>query len=185
MARTLDAIDHIKPCLFLNEENMPYKLSEKDMESKQRIEAAFAYSLEHPQDPDSFIVKHLNKVFKIEKSQAYWDINVAKTLLGNIKNAGKEWHRHVVVQACLDALKMARGKKNPIAMVMAADKIGKYTNCDKEEGETIPWEKIASFDVEFTTDSKILKIDKNKDIDGLRKKLVREFLSDAEIVEYE
>jgi hypothetical protein len=183
MARTQDAIEHIKPCLFLNEENMPYKLSEKDMQSKKRIEAAFAYALEHPQDPDSYIVKHLNKVFKIEKSQAYWDINVAKTLLGNIKNAGKEWHRHVVIQSCLDALKMARGKKNPIAMVMAADKIGKYTNCDKEDAEAIPWDKVIGFDMEFTSDPKVLKIKQNKDIDSLRKQLMKEFMSDAEIVE--
>ncbi len=183
MARTLDAVDRIKPCLFLNEENMPYKLSEKDMESKKRIEASFAYSLENPQDPDSKIVTHLKTVFNIEKSQAYWDINVAKTLLGNIKNAGKEWHRHVVIQTCLDALAIAKIEKNAIAMVMAADKIGKYTNCDKEDVDALPFDKAAVPEWEVSSDHKLLKIKGDKDVDALRRKLMKEFTSDAEIVD--
>jgi hypothetical protein len=162
---------------------MPYKLSEKDMESKRRIEAAFTFSLENPQVPDSEIVKHLKAVFNIEKSQAYWDINVAKTLLGSIKNAGKEWNRHIVIQTCLDAIQIAKKDKNAMVMVMAADKIGKYTNCDKEDAEAFPWEKAMGFEMEITSDPKTLKIKQNKDIEGLRKKLTKEFMTEAEIVE--
>lgn len=180
MARTEDAIERIRPCLFLNEDNMPYKLSDKDMKSKKRIEAAFAYALENPQEPDKSIVDHIKKVFGIEKSQAYWDINVMKSLLGNIKNAGKEWHRHVLIQTCLEALAIAKAKKNPIAMVMAVDKIGKYTNLDKEKVDPIDWEKVQGFDLEITSDHKAINPKDKKDYEAIRRKLMKEFLSDID-----
>lgn len=184
MARSQDTVERIKQCLFINSDSLPVDLSQTEKDCKQRIEMAFAYCLEHPQNTDSDLVSYLKKKFNIEKSQAYYDINIAKQLLGNIKNAGKEWYRHVIVQSCLEAFKIAKVQKNPIAMAMAMDKIGKFTNCDVEDLEALPYERVFIPEWEPTADAKVLKLNtKNKDMDQVRKKLIRDLLDNSEEVE--
>ena len=83
---------------------------------------------------------------------AYQDIQILKILLGDIKNAGKEWHRHRVISMVMEAFEMAKLTQDPKAMIMAADKLGKYTRLDKEDAVTMPWDEIIPLPVEPTND---------------------------------
>ena len=75
---------------------------------------------------------------------------------------------------------IAKAKKNPIAMVMAVDKIGKYTNLDKEKVDPVDWEKVQGFELEITSDHKTINPKDKKDYEAIRRKLMKEFLSDID-----
>ncbi len=75
-------------------------------EQIRRYRAAFSVWLDKPIMSDSHIRDFLMREFGVGRTQAYSDINNLKYLLGNIRNAGKEWQRYKADQLVSDAIAM-------------------------------------------------------------------------------
>jgi hypothetical protein len=131
-------------------------------EQKQlmRFRAAFTMSLENPSIPDTVLRDYLIEEFGISTTQAYADIGNVRILLGNVRNAGKEWVRYLVNETLKKAIEDARalGSKGIVLAIMAADKLGKYNRLDREDAETLPWEEIVPVPIEPTSDPTVLGI---------------------------
>ena len=131
-------------------------LTPTEEEIKKRYLSGYASWLEDPNKKDIQIVNLLIEAFGISRSQAFLDVSAIKSILGNIKNAGKEWYRHIVIQNLLDVIEKAKEKGKLEIVVSATDRLGKYTKCDQADEDQLPWEDIIPPEFEPTNDIKVL-----------------------------
>jgi hypothetical protein len=137
-------------------------MTPKEMEILNRARAGFAHWCDTPSLTDNMVIDWLMDEFGIEKTTAYNDLFGIKILLGNVKNAKKSWYRHIIVQGCLESIEIARQNNDPKAMILGYDKIGKYTMCDQNENEEMPWNKILPPNFEPVPDITVLDSNENK-----------------------
>lgn len=173
--------DKIIECLFLD--TSEYSLSAKEEEILLRYKDAYTQMLSNSHRSDKRIVKWLRSQYNISEAQAYRDINEVKTVLGNVKTAGKEWYRHMVVQMGQEAFRIAKKEGDAKAMSAAATVISKATNLDKETVDRPDWNSIIPEKFECTTDPTSLGLP-NKDYKALQDKLMKKYkLSPSGIIE--
>lgn len=178
--KELTTVEKIELQLFAPEGANKIKLTESENLIKERYKAVFVHWCAHFEMKDSQIVSYIMDTFTISKTQAYRDLPNIKYLLGNVRNASKEWFRHMVVEMSKEAYQGAKVKKNWMAMIMAADKIGKYTKLDKDEAEKMPWNEIVPPDFEPSTDVRILSESLyNPNIEARRAKLRAKYSGDT------
>ncbi|WP_372772112.1 hypothetical protein [Mangrovibacterium sp.] len=183
-------LDKFRDVLFtdLRDEKMQ-DLTPVEQEQLKRYRFCFSYSLENPSIPDKVLRDYLMSEFQISESQAYRDIHNIRILLGNVRNAGKEWIRYLVNETLKEAIETAKsmGPKRLKELIMAADKLGKYNRLDKEDALEIPWDDILPIPIEPTNDPTILKIkpleNKEAEIERLYKKYRGEI--ELEYIDYE
>jgi len=167
MAGRLSKLDKIHNQLFLEETE---ELTDFERKMILRYNAAFTIWLNNPTITDRQMVTHLVKNYDIGKTQANQDIRNIKYLLGNVNNAAKEWQRYKVIYMIDEAYKIAKAAKNPIAMAALIDKLGKFTNLDKEDAKEKPWDQIIPQPFEPTSDPSVIGI---KPIPNIREKMER------------
>jgi len=184
----IELYDKIEANLF--HEDKKLKLNAKEEAIKKRWQAVFTHWLDNPTLSDKQIRNYIQDEFNLEKTQAYRDIHYIKILLGNVTNASKQWQRYKLINMLDQAFEVAKTKKNAIAMVMAADKLGKYTQLDKEDSLQIPWEEIVPQVFEPTTDPTSIGLEPDPDINQKVEKMKRKYIgqitiSDAKIIKDE
>lgn len=183
-------IDKIAKSLYTDIDEIK-NLTPKEFEIRNRLVKIFTIWHDKPSLTDSQMIQAIRN-FKddngkhIEERQAYRDLHNVKILLGNVQNASKEWHRYTVIEVAKRAIQIAEAKKDPIAMIMGADKIGKYTKCDQREDDAAPWEDIIPPSLDTTNDIRVLDPKLyDKDIDEKRRKLRAKFSGDVIDTDYE
>lgn len=148
-----------------------------------RLRVAYTYWYEFPTKTETDLRDHIMNEFDVVKSTAYEDIQVIKILLGDIKNPSKEWIRYQV-NAMLDAAyKLAKKQKDPKAMVMAADKKGKYNMIDQADAQELPFDEIAIQPFEPTDDPSGLGLKKDPEIREKKRKMLEKYMNEIEIVD--
>ena len=168
--------DKIQKVLFTSPEDTRIVLSDKDLEIKQRYEKVFTYWINNPELPERRIVHFLQHECGVAKSVAYEDLRRIKRLLGNVQLASKEFYRHTVIEMCTAAFRMAKAAGDTKAMVMAADKLGKYTKLDKDEAEALPWDQLIPPNFEPDPDISILGFTPDENIEQKRQRLRDKYL---------
>lgn len=146
-------------------ENPQKEIPKDEFERLVRIRKAFTHWCEFPMQSDVQIRDFLMKEGGIKQSMAYYDLEMLKVLLGNIKNAGKEWHRYRLIQMIEKGYEMAVKAEDAKAIALLADKYGKYTQLDVPDHENLPWEDIIPQPFEPTSDPTALGITPDPDID--------------------
>jgi tryptophan 2,3-dioxygenase len=176
------AIDRINSALF---DPMPGDTSAQEEAIAVRYRDAFTYWLDNPMASDADIRDYLMNCYQLSKSQAYRDIANIKLLLGNVRNAGKEWHRHRVNVLLEQGAKA--GLEGQTAIATAISKIAtamiKNNRLDMDDGEQIPYDEIVPPTWEPTTDPTVIGI---KPIPNLRERiseLYKKLADEIEITE--
>lgn len=159
--RSLTFFEKMQMHLFDDDHDLPARLmfTEQELQIRKRYMNVFSYWCEKPTLSDKKIVQYLITEFGLRKSQAYMDLYNIKVLLGNVRNAAKEWQRYKLIAMLDKAYEIAERKNNAAAMIMAADKLGKYTNLDKEDVVRIPYDEIVPQTFEPTGDVSVLGMD--------------------------
>ena len=170
---TLDRIQEA----FLAPPDKALKLNAREKNIKERYEKVFTFWHQNPHLPDKKIVNFLVNHCGVSRSLAYRDLRSIKYLLGCVRTLSKEWYRHMVIEMCRSAYIMAKTRKDPKGMALAADKIGKYLKLDKDEEEPLPWDQLIPPNFEPDADVTILGIDPIPDIEAHRQKLRRQTLA--------
>jgi hypothetical protein len=144
-------IDKMNTLLF---DLLPADISEHERAMMLRYRDAYTHWLDNPLESDADIRDYLINNYKIEKSQAYRDIINIKLLLGNVRNAGKEWHRHrvnvLLEKAAAAALEGRSAAATALSKVATA--FIKNNKLDMDEGEQLPYDEIIPPTFEPTTD---------------------------------
>ena len=180
MADKLTLFDKIQKSLFSNEDTDLSKLNPAELEIRTRYMGTFAVWLENPTYTDQQIVNFIIRTYGINKSQAYIDLSRLRVMLGSIRNAGKEWHRHTVTQMALKAYAIAEKANDAKAMAAAAGVLGKYTRLDQLEAEDLPWDSIIPPNFEPSPDVSILGFKVDPNAEKKREKLRKKYMQDIE-----
>ena len=176
------ALDKYHDVLFKDFDEMEH-LTPAEQNQLKRYRFCFSQSLENPSLPDKELRDFLINEFSISQTQAYTDIQNMRVLLGNIRNAGKEWIRYLVNETLKEAIETAKsaGPKRLKELIMAADKLGKYNRLDKEDAEELPWEEILPQSIEPTTDPTVLKIKPLENKEEEIRKMYEKYKGEIEI----
>ena len=176
------AIDRINKSLF---DPMPDDIAPQDEVITKRYRDAFTHWLDNPMASDADIRDYLMNNYQLSKSQAYRDISNIKLLLGNVRNAGKEWHRHRVNVLLEQGAKAAQ--EGNTAEATAISKIAtamiKNNRLDVNDGEQLPYDEIVPPVWEPTTDPTAIGL---KPIPNLRQRmddLYKRFGDEIEIID--
>src|SRR5665647_892761 len=129
-----------------------------EREQLKRYRAAYAQSLENPSITDTKLRDYLMNECGISQTQAYYDIANIRILLGNVRNAGKEWVRYLVNETLKEAIEACRTKKKWKEVILATNVLGKYNKLDKDDAIEYPWEDILPIPIEPTNDVTVLKV---------------------------
>lgn len=171
--RSLTFFDRMQMHLYDDDTDIsPERIFTKaELEVRRRYMIVFSYWCEKPTLSDKKIVQFIADNFSLSKMQAYRDLHDIKLLLGNVRNAAKEWQRFKLIAMLDKAYEIAETRKNAAAMIMAADKLGKYTNLDKEDAVRIPYDEIVPQSFEPTEDVTVLGMQRIPDLARRQKRL--------------
>jgi hypothetical protein len=148
-----------------------------------RVRVGFTYWYEYPTKPRGEVKEHLVKTFGVTAKTAYEDIQIIEVLLGNIKNPEKAWIRYRVNSMLEQAYSIAEIKKDPKAMAIAADKMGRYNQLHLPDNETMPYGDIVPQNFEPTDDPSSLGIKKIPDLRERKRKLLEKYAQDIEAID--
>jgi len=172
--------------LYRTPGDVPVTFSEHELAVKKMYEDVFTKWLGDPALDDSHIIALLQNEHGRSQTQAYRDVSIIKRVLGNVQNAAKEWHRYTVIKMLKDAYQKAKENGKLKEMIMAADKLGKYTKLDKEELDEIPWDQIIPPSFEPSADPKLIGIKENiEDIEAKKERLRKKYLHQTTIEDIE
>jgi hypothetical protein len=150
-----------------------------------RIRSAYMLWLEHPMKRDVEIRNHIMSLSNVNKSAAYEDIQIIKTLLGDLSETSTAFHRFKFNNMIMDSYNLASLKKDTRSMVAAAAQYAKYNKLDKDDPQKLPWDEIIPQRFEPTTDPTVIGI---KPIENIQKKIAelkQKYAADIEDIQYE
>lgn len=131
----------------------------------------------NPSYPDKTIVEKLKTDYDRSISQAYVDLSIIKSLLGNVPRAKKEFERHVASQMAKTAYELALNAKDKIdimkslAMSKAAKELSNANRLNKMDVEELPYDDIVPPTFEPVYDTKLIDAPDEKKTDALILKL--------------
>lgn len=170
--------------LYRNPDEALVPFTQAELPIKKMYEDAFAKLLSDPDLEDKHIINMLQNEYNRSVSQAYRDIAIIKSVLGNVQNAKKEWHLYTVIKMCKEAYALAKTNKDYDGMTKAADKLGKYTKLDQSDIDEIPWDQIIPPSFEPSSDPTLLGIpNMPTNINELKRKLREKYISSIRITD--
>lgn len=160
-------------------------LSANEQKQLIRYRDAFSQCLDNPMLRDVEMRDYLMTTYNISDSQAYRDLGNIRVLLGNVRNASKEWIRYMVIEGLKKQYEYADRLGKTKEAIMALDKLAKYNRLDKEDLDELPYDKVIPINWEATTDISVLGVKpmQNKEEEILR--LYKKYIDDIEIEDIE
>ena len=149
-------------------ENPTDKLSPQTQAKLLRVRSAYSHWYEFPMKSEIELRNFLMDNHDVSRYVAWGDLTVVKVLLGNIVAVSKEWHRFTVIEMVKEAYELAKALQDPKAMILAADKLGKYTQLHLPDVDPIPYEDIVPQAFEPTSDPQAVGL---KPIPDLQKRI--------------
>ncbi|MEI7597281.1 MAG: hypothetical protein WCK02_16145 [Bacteroidota bacterium] len=134
----------------------PQELTPNEKEKILQYRAAFTYWLEKPELSDNKIIEFLNVHYSLNRIQANHIVFALKSILGNVRNASKEWQRYTLIEMAKKIWVIAEVQQDVKGMAMAANLLGKYTKLDKNEQDEIPYDQIIPPSFEPSADISVL-----------------------------
>jgi len=185
----LTFFEKVQLYLFDEEDKIPYyhKFTSQELKIKARYANVFAFWIDKPALSEKKIINYMITELGLKKTQAYHDLHQVKILLGNVRNATKEWQRYKVISMIDRAYEIAEAKLNAKDILMAADKLGKYTQLDKEDIQRLPYDEIVPQNWEITGDVKVMGLEPIENLENKQKKMREKYggmlIEEAEIID--
>jgi len=169
----LNTFDKIQMYLFEEEKNIPkhHKLTTKEEKLRKIYSAVFTYWLDKPTLSDKKVCNYIVDEFGISKHYSFKYLYAVKVLLGNVHNANKQWQRYKVIAMLDRAYEIAERRQDAKAIILAADRLGKYTQLDKEDTLKIPYDEIVPQNWEISDDVTILGLNPIEDLEAKQKEM--------------
>jgi hypothetical protein len=165
--------------LYNDEQNIP----ERYRERVKRIRTGYSFWYEFATKTESDVRDHLMNEFECSKRTAYEDIQIIKVLLGDIKNASKEFIRFQVNAMFDAAYAMAEKQKDPKAMAAAAANKAKYNMLHIPDAQPMPFDQIVPQPFEPTDDPTSLGLKRDPEIREKKRKMLEKYASEIEIID--
>lgn len=162
---TTHTLEICRKYLFLNPTD---ELSKQTHDKLMRVRSAYTHWYEFPMKSEIDLRNFLMDNYGVSRRVAWGDLSVVKVLLGNVIAVSKEWHRFTVIEMVKEAYELAKSLHDPKGMILAADKLGKYTQLHLPDVDPIPYEDIVPQSFEPTSDPQVVGL---KPIPDLKKQI--------------
>lgn len=160
-------------------EDVVFDPREQDMVIRYR--AAFTKWLSEPHLRDVQMIHYLITEFDLSERQAYRDLPMVKSLIGNVTIAGKEFQRHRANEMILKGYEIAKDAasnmevKQAMAMIRAGEALVKVHKLDKNDLDVRPFDDIIPLELEPSTDVSVIGRKKIDNLDELKRKLRKKY----------
>lgn len=158
-----------------------------------RYRAAFTKWLSEPHLRDAQMINYMETEFGLSERQAYRDLPMVKSLIGNVTIAGKEFQRHRANEMILKGYEIAKDAesnmevKQAMAMIRAGEALVKVHKLDKNDLDVRPFDDIIPLELEPSTDISVIGRKKIDNLDELKRKLRKKYggesIQDVEFTE--
>ncbi len=138
-------------------------------------EDIYARMRENPSLTDSQLTRMLRETHGRSRRQAYRDLANIKAMMGNVRQASREWHQYTFNEMIKRAYQDALEKENIPAAIQAASAYARFNQLDKPEAQTVDWGQLVPQSFEPTMDVAALGLEGVGDVEALREKLAKEF----------
>lgn len=183
MANTLSTLDACKVDLFASEDELREKYPLAFAERVMRLREMYNYWLVNPSMKDRQLRDAIMSRYGVSQSSAYSDIKIIHQLVPLLSQKSKDFHRARFYEMCLETYNMAKARKDTKSMVNALAQYGKYSNLDKEDETSLPYEDIATQPFCATLDVRVLGIEPIPDYNNYVARLVKELSRDNRDIE--
>jgi len=183
----ISAVQKFMNVLYDDVSTLLDRFTEKEINQLLRIRFAHSKLLENPVSTKKSIVDLLIARDSISTAQAYYDIELAEAILGDIKNASRQHMLFVVSEGAKRAYEIAESNNDARGMAAAMNLLGKYHKLDQPEEKDFPHDRIVPPRFVVTTNIQILKPDYNGNAADSKlrvlKKTAQDMITDAQLVD--
>jgi len=167
--------------LFAERDQLPQVFDKREQDMVIRYRATFTKWISEPHLRDIQIINHLTHEYELSERQAYRDLSNIKALIGNVRNAGKEFQRYRASEMILKGYEIAKDAgstmevKQAMTMIRAGEALVKVHKLDKDDLDNIPWGDIIPINLEPTTDVSVMNRKKIENLEELQAKLRKKY----------
>lgn len=170
----LSSIELCRLYLFADATDFRDKVSEADFDKILRCRAMYMWFLEQPHAKDSDFVSEDTLRFRVSRPTAYSDLAVIKTLLPELSNTAREFHRWRFNNMILETYAVAKRKGDTRTMEKAASTYAKYNDCDNFK-EEIDLSEIMPQPFVPTSDPRVLGIEPIPNLNERKRQLLEKY----------
>ena len=167
-------IDIARADLYTQREDLEAKYAITQVEHILRLRDMVTWGISNCDTKDRQFVDEIMQRYGISKVTAYADLKIVKSLLPNLSEASRDYHRWRYNEMILETYQMAKKRKDTKTMEKAATSYAKYNRIDVEDEQSVPYHMIVVQPFFPTTDPRVVGINPVPNIDERIKKLTKE-----------
>ena len=153
-----------------------------------RLRELYNWVISNPDCKDKEFVDVAIGRFGISKTLAYDDLKIIKSVLPNITQASRDYHRWKYNEMILETYQMAKKRKDTKTMERAATSYAKFNNVNVEDEQSVPYDMIVVQPFTATDDPTVLGIKPIPNIEKVISDMIEKYRAeslDIDDIEYE
>ena len=182
-------IDIARTDLYTSREELEAKhYALAQIEHILRLRDMVTWCIANPDSKDRQFVDEILQRYDVSKVTAYADLKIVKSLLPNLAEATRDYHRWRYNEMILETYQMAKKRKDTKTMEKAASSYAKYNRVDLEDEQAVPYDLIVVQPFTATDDPTVLGIKPIPRLQERIQELLHKYQAeniDIEDIEYE
>ena len=150
--------DVVTTDFFTAEDELRKQHPAASVERVLRLRELYNWVISNPDCKDKEFVDVAIGRFGISKTLAYDDLKIIKSVLPNITQASRDYHRWKYNEMILETYQMAKKRKDTKTMERAATSYAKFNNVNVEDEQSVPYDMIVVQPFTATSDPSVLGI---------------------------
>ena len=144
-----------------------------------RLRALYNWIISNPDCKDKEFVDEAISRYAISKTLAYDDLKIIKSVLPNLTQASRDYHRWKYNEMILETYQMAKKRKDTKTMERAATSYAKFNNVNVEDELSVPYDLIVVQPFTATNDPTYLGIKPIPNIDKKITDLIEKYRAES------
>ena len=180
--------DVITTDFFTAEDELRKQHPAASVERVLRLRELYNWVISNPDCKDKEFVDVAIGRFGICKTLAYDDLKIIKSVLPNITQASRDYHRWKYNEMILETYQMAKKRKDTKTMERAATSYAKFNNVNVEDEQSVPYDMIVVQPFTATDDPTVLGIKPIPNIEKVISDMIEKYRAeslDIDDIEYE
>ena len=151
-------IDIARADLYTQREDLEAKYAVTQVTHILRLRDMVTWCISNCDAKDRQFVDEIMQRYGISKVTAYADLKIVKSLLPNLSEASRDYHRWRYNEMILETYQMAKKRKDTKTMEKAASSYAKFNRVDLEDEQAVPYDLIVVQPFTATDDPSVLGI---------------------------
>ena len=180
--------DVVTTDFFTAEDELRKQHPAASVERVLRLRELYNWVISNPDCKDKEFVDVAIGRFGISKTLAYDDLKIIKSVLPNITQASRDYHRWKYNEMILETYQIAKKRKDTKTMERAATSYAKFNNVNVEDEQSVPYDMIVVQPFTATDDPTVLGIKPIPNIEKVISDMIEKYRAeslDIDDIEYE